>query len=103
MFGFSQQRGKACNRRSRSFTRSRLAVEGSIIQSAMAAFQGQEREVQKSYWIEHSTELTVEAMMLDSKATDLDKEERPEIWSPSMEKVTGDGSAVMGLFDQPQG
>lgn len=42
-------------------------------------FTGQEREVQKSYWIEHSAELTVEAMMLDSKASDLDKEERPEV------------------------
>lgn len=41
---------------------------------------GQEREVQKSYWIEHTAELTVEAMMLDSKAADLDKEERPEVY-----------------------
>ncbi|KAK4768463.1 hypothetical protein SAY87_003604 [Trapa incisa] len=40
--------------------------------------QGDEREVQKSYWIEHSADHTVEAMMLDSKAADLDKEERPE-------------------------
>ncbi|GAB4845305.1 hypothetical protein Ancab_038714 [Ancistrocladus abbreviatus] len=39
---------------------------------------GGEREIQKKYWIEHSVDLTVEAMMLDSKAADLDKEERPE-------------------------
>lgn len=39
----------------------------------------EEREVQKNYWIEHSADLTVEAMMLDSKAVDLDKEERPEV------------------------
>ncbi|KAI3443278.1 uncharacterized protein J3R85_000208 [Psidium guajava] len=45
------------------------------------AAQGDERQVQKSYWIEHSADLTVEAMMLDSKASDLDKEERPEILS----------------------
>ncbi|XP_059642006.1 phosphomethylethanolamine N-methyltransferase-like [Cornus florida] len=45
------------------------------------ALQGQEREVQKNYWIEHSADLTVEAMMLDSKASDLDKEERPEVLS----------------------
>lgn len=38
-----------------------------------------EREVQKDYWMEHSLDLTVEAMMLDSKAADLDKEERPEV------------------------
>ncbi|KAM1913264.1 hypothetical protein ACFX14_001221 [Malus domestica] len=48
----------------------------------MAAFaNGQEWEVQKNYWVEHSTDLTVEAMMLDSKASDLDKEERPEVLS----------------------
>ncbi|XP_010263678.1 PREDICTED: phosphoethanolamine N-methyltransferase-like [Nelumbo nucifera] len=45
------------------------------------AAQGGEREIQKSYWIEHSVDLTVEAMMLDSKASDLDKEERPEVLS----------------------
>ncbi|CAH9106874.1 unnamed protein product [Cuscuta europaea] len=43
--------------------------------------QGQEREIQKKYWLEHSSDLTVEAMMLDSKAADLDKEERPEVLS----------------------
>ncbi|CAB4281395.1 unnamed protein product [Prunus armeniaca] len=47
----------------------------------MAAANGQEREVQKNYWVEHSADLTVEAMMLDSKASDLDKEERPEVLS----------------------
>lgn len=41
---------------------------------------GQERDVQKNYWMEHSADLTVEAMMLDSKASDLDKEERPEVY-----------------------
>lgn len=45
---------------------------------------GGEREIQKSYWIEHSADLTVEAMMLDSKAADLDKEERPEVISLSL-------------------
>lgn len=43
----------------------------------------EEREVQKSYWMEHSRDLTVEAMMLDSRATELDKEERPEVSYPS--------------------
>ncbi|EEE55232.1 hypothetical protein OsJ_03109 [Oryza sativa Japonica Group] len=41
----------------------------------------EERKAQKSYWEEHSKDLTVEAMMLDSRAADLDKEERPEILS----------------------
>ena len=39
-----------------------------------------ERKVQKSYWEEHSKDLTVESMMLDSRAADLDEEERPEVW-----------------------
>ncbi|CAD5190557.1 unnamed protein product [Musa acuminata subsp. malaccensis] len=41
----------------------------------------EEREVQKSYWMEHSRDLTLEAMMLDSRASELDKEERPEVLS----------------------
>ncbi|KAF5730309.1 phosphoethanolamine N-methyltransferase 1 isoform X1 [Tripterygium wilfordii] len=45
----------------------------------MAAVQ--ERENQKNYWIKHSSDLSVEAMMLDSKAAELDKEERPEVLS----------------------
>ncbi|XP_015966916.1 phosphomethylethanolamine N-methyltransferase [Arachis duranensis] len=40
-----------------------------------------ERCVQRSYWIEHSADLSVESMMLDSNASDLDKEERPEVLS----------------------
>ncbi|KAL2894009.1 Phosphoethanolamine N-methyltransferase [Bienertia sinuspersici] len=39
----------------------------------------QERDVFKKYWIEHSLDSIVEAMMLDSQASDLDKEERPEV------------------------
>nr|BAC57960.1 phosphoethanolamine N-methyltransferase [Tripolium pannonicum subsp. tripolium] len=48
---------------------------------------GDEREIQKNYWVEHSVDLTVESMMLDSMASDLDKEERPEVLSllPSYE------------------
>lgn len=38
-----------------------------------------EREAQKKYWSEHSTEPTVEAMMLDSKASEIDRLERPEV------------------------
>ena len=38
-----------------------------------------ERSAQKSYWTEHSVETTVEAMMLDSQAKIIDKEERPEV------------------------
>ncbi|KAE8124811.1 hypothetical protein FH972_019662 [Carpinus fangiana] len=60
----------------------------------MVRFVEEEREMQKNYWIEHSADLTVEAMMLDSKASDLDKEERPEVLSilPSYE-----GKSVLEL------
>lgn len=37
-----------------------------------------EREAQKAYWAKHSEECTVEAMMLDSQAAVIDKQERPE-------------------------
>ncbi|XP_024372759.1 phosphoethanolamine N-methyltransferase isoform X2 [Physcomitrium patens] len=40
-----------------------------------------ERSLQSTYWKEHSVEPSVEAMMLDSQASKLDKEERPEILS----------------------
>ncbi|KAI8467871.1 MAG: S-adenosyl-L-methionine-dependent methyltransferase, partial [Monoraphidium minutum] len=40
-----------------------------------------EREVQLNYWKEHSKEPTVEAMMLDSKASEIDQLERPEVLS----------------------
>ena len=39
----------------------------------------EERHLQKSYWTENSLEATVEAMMLDSQAAAIDKEERPEV------------------------
>ena len=38
-----------------------------------------ERDAQRLYWTEHSVETTVEAMMLDSQAKIIDKEERPEV------------------------
>ncbi|GAU16290.1 hypothetical protein TSUD_299220 [Trifolium subterraneum] len=40
-----------------------------------------ERQVQRSYWKEHCADLSVESMMLDSNASNLDKEERPEVLS----------------------
>ena len=46
-----------------------------------AVFGEVERKVQKSYWEEHSKDLTVESMMLDSRAKDLVKEERPEVYT----------------------
>lgn len=53
-------------------------------------FTGEERDAQKKYWIENSAELTVEAMMLDSQASDLDKEERPEVSETLFFDFTGD-------------
>ncbi|XP_027924708.1 phosphoethanolamine N-methyltransferase-like isoform X2 [Vigna unguiculata] len=52
--------------------------------ASLAMVQGggvDERCVQKNYWMEHTTELSVESMMLDSNASHLDKEERPEVLS----------------------
>ncbi|KAF9671313.1 hypothetical protein SADUNF_Sadunf12G0034400 [Salix dunnii] len=45
------------------------------------AAQGEERKIQKKYWMDNISDLSVNAMMLDSKASELDKEERPEILS----------------------
>ncbi|KAE8810735.1 60S ribosomal protein L27-3 [Hordeum vulgare] len=49
-----------------------------VVANGVLAKVEEEREARKRYWEEHSTDLTVEAMMLDSRAADLDKEERPE-------------------------
>lgn len=43
------------------------------------AAEARERDAQKAYWKEHSGEATVEAMMLDSHAAEIDKLERPEV------------------------
>jgi hypothetical protein len=46
---------------------------------APAATPAAERDAQKSYWEQHSKVPTVEAMMLDSKAAEIDRMERPEV------------------------
>ncbi|VAH62923.1 unnamed protein product [Triticum turgidum subsp. durum] len=70
------------------------AAAAEIAANGVLAKLEEEREAQKRYWEEHSRDLTVEAMMLDSRAADLDKEERPEILSllPSYE-----GKSVLEL------
>ena len=42
---------------------------------------GGERQSQHRYWQEHSRDVTVETMMLDSQAAVIDRQERPEILS----------------------
>lgn len=42
-------------------------------------FTFDERTAQKSYWKENAYDASVEAMMLDSNATVIDREERPEV------------------------
>lgn len=54
-------------------------VSGCVVAGSLDRLDVHERKAQKSYWEEHSKNLTVEAMMLDSRAADLDKEERPEV------------------------
>jgi phosphoethanolamine N-methyltransferase len=57
------------------------AANAAAVVPANGKMEVEERHAQKSYWEEHSKDLTVEAMMLDSRAADLDKEERPEVLS----------------------
>ncbi|KAL3570764.1 hypothetical protein D5086_028013 [Populus alba] len=38
----------------------------------------EERDIQKKYWMDNISDLSDNAMMRDSKASELDKEERPE-------------------------
>ena len=40
---------------------------------------GEERQEMKQFWEEHSKTATVEEMMLDSKASEIDQQERPEV------------------------
>ncbi|GJM93469.1 hypothetical protein PR202_ga10027 [Eleusine coracana subsp. coracana] len=70
------------------------AAAAAVVGSTNGKLEVEERKAQKSYWEEHSRNLTVEAMMLDSRAADLDKEERPEVLSllPSFE-----GKSVLEL------
>ncbi|MCO5576756.1 hypothetical protein L7F22_030575 [Adiantum nelumboides] len=54
-----------------------------------------QRELQRDYWKEHSVVLSVEAMMLDSQASKLDLEERPEILS-SLPPIKGKSIVELG-------
>jgi len=38
-----------------------------------------ERDVMRAFWHEHSAQPSMESMMLDSKASEIDIEERPEV------------------------
>lgn len=51
-----------------------------VVIVAAAVFEmAEERKAQTEYWKEHASEATVEAMMLDSQASEIDKLERPEV------------------------
>lgn len=54
-----------------------------------------QRERQRDFWKEHSAVLSVEAMMLDSQASKLDQEERPEILS-SLPPIEGKSIVELG-------
>ena len=56
---------------------------------------GDDRAAQKSYWHEHSAQATVEAMLLDTKAADIDKEERPEVDFPVIKRL------YIGILSSP--
>mmetsp|Transcript_33320 Transcript_33320/g.60218 ORF Transcript_33320/g.60218 Transcript_33320/m.60218 type:complete len:262 (-) Transcript_33320:993-1778(-) len=55
-----------------------------------------ERDVQKAYWAEHSKSPTVEAMMLDSKASEIDRLERPEMMSLISDVISGHDMLELG-------
>jgi hypothetical protein len=58
-------------------------VSGCVVAGSLDRLDVHERKAQKSYWEEHSGELNLEAIMLDSRAAELDKEERPEVIYPA--------------------
>ncbi|NP_001307897.2 phosphoethanolamine N-methyltransferase 1 isoform X1 [Zea mays] len=64
-----------------------MAAAAAAVNGSLDRLDVHERKAQKSYWEEHSGELNLEAIMLDSRAAELDKEERPEVLSllPSYE------------------
>lgn len=43
------------------------------------AVDAKERESMRAFWAEHSSKPSVESMMLDSQAAEIDSEERPEV------------------------
>ena len=58
----------------------RLRAMGSLANAQINVIEpAEERAAQKSYWADHSVTASVEAMMLDSQAAVIDKEERPEV------------------------
>ena len=61
----------------------------SPVENGHATQTDAEREVQKAYWKEHSAQATVESMMLDSKAADIDKMERPEVREKTKTRFVG--------------
>ncbi|XP_031738143.1 phosphomethylethanolamine N-methyltransferase isoform X2 [Cucumis sativus] len=61
----------------------------------------EERERQKKYWIEHSSDLTMESMMVDSDSHELDSEETAEVISllpPYEGKTVVELGAGIGRF-----
>ncbi len=50
-----------------------------VSSTSRAAMAAPDRAAMKEFWQEHSQVASVEAMMLDSQASAIDKEERPEV------------------------
>ena len=59
---------------------------------------GKERTLQKSYWADHALEASVEAMMLDSQAKMIDREERPEVCQIFIDEHQNTLEAIRGLL-----
>lgn len=55
------------------------SASATVPAAAAAEATGEERQEMKQFWEEHSKTATVEEMMLDSKASEIDQQERPEV------------------------
>jgi hypothetical protein len=61
-----------------------LTIQQTMVQQTLVhdgTVSSSHRAAQADYWKEHSATATVEAMMLDSQAKIIDKQERPEVRS----------------------
>jgi len=55
------------------------AMGGAAAAPPPPAVDAKERESMRAFWAEHSSKPSVESMMLDSQAAEIDSEERPEV------------------------
>jgi|APGre2960657444_1045066.scaffolds.fasta_scaffold393956_1 hypothetical protein len=72
-----------------------LKAPAAAAPAAAGAVDAKERESMRAFWAEHSSKPSVESMMLDSQAAEIDSEERPEV------KREGMGARRSLFFGRP--